>query len=568
MLQELSIKNFAIIENLQISFEEGMTVLTGETGAGKSIIIDAVGLLAGGRGSSDLIRYGEEKTVLQGLFTMPTSPALLELLEKYGVDHEEEENQILLQRELTRNGKNVSRVNGTIVTVTALREIGEFLIDIHGQSEHQELMDSHKHLPLLDRFAGAAIKNDRDAYLSLYSEYQSAKRELERLLSDEKENVQRLDLLRFQIDEIEKAQLEDDEEEEKLIEERNMLANYQKIMQALTSAYDALQGEDGVGLDAVGSSMVALEKIQSINASYGSIYTSMSEAYYQLQDASSAIRDEIDSLSYDEGRLNEIELRLEVLHQLKRKYGSSIAEVKEYYQSIAEELDRIENRESYTEKLTARYQKVKKALLEAGQQLSKKRREVASKLEKEIQTQLKELYMEKAQFQVAFKEGEGKKIRPDGIDLVEFYISTNIGEPAKPLAKIASGGELSRMMLAMKTIFTQTQGITSIIFDEVDTGVSGRVAQAIANKIHLVARHSQVLCITHLPQVAAMADHHLFIQKEVSANRTLTHVSPMQPEERVEEIARMITGTEITELSLAHAHELLDLAKKEKAHGS
>lgn len=564
MLQELSIKNFAIIENLQISFEEGMTVLTGETGAGKSIIIDAVGLLAGGRGSSDLIRYGEEKTVLQGLFTMPSSPALLETMEKYGIDNEEAENQILLQRELSRSGKNIARVNGTIVTVTALREIGDFLIDIHGQNEHQELMDPHRHLLLLDRFAGSAVKAERDAYQVLYSEYQTAKRELERLLSDEKENVQRLDLLRFQIDEIEKAQLDDNEEEEKLVEERNMLANYQKIMQALTTAYDALQGEDGVGLDAVGTSMVALEKIQTINAAYDSIYTSMSEAYYQLQDVSSAIRDEIDSLSYDEGRLNEIELRLEVLHQLKRKYGSSIAEIKEYYQTIADELDRIENRESYTEKLTARYQKVKKSLLEAGQKLRQKRQEAAGQLEAEIQTQLKELYMEKAHFQVAFKESEDKKFRPDGIDVVEFYISTNVGEPAKPLARIASGGELSRMMLAMKTIFTQTQGITSIIFDEVDTGVSGRVAQAIANKIHLVARHSQVLCITHLPQVAAMADHHLLIQKEVAENRTLTHVSRMQPEERVQEIARMITGTEITELSQAHAHELLDLAKKEK----
>lgn len=559
MLQELSIKNFAIIDSLRIGFEGGMTVLTGETGAGKSIIIDAVGLLAGGRGSTDLIRHGEDKTVLQGLFTFPKSSNLKERLETYGIDYDDD--QILLQRELSRNGKNVARVNGSIVTVSILREIASHLIDIHGQNEHQELMNAQNHLYLLDQFADELTKKQLIRYQADYDAYKQAKEELERLQSDEQENIQRIDLLTFQIDEIEQAKLIDNEEDS-LLEERSLLANYQRILEGLTNAYRSLQGEEGsAAIDQIGFGMESLERIQDFSPAYAGFYSSVSEAYYQLEDVIASIRNEVDDLSYDEGRLNEIELRLEVIHQLKRKYGASILEIKAYYEKIVLELDMISNKESYIARLTKEFNQAKETVEKTGQILSTMRHKVAKKLEADVENQLKELYMEKATFKVHFNETAGT-IYSDGLDHVEFYIATNVGEPLKPLTKVASGGELSRMMLALKTIFTQTQGITSIIFDEVDTGVSGRVAQAIANKIHVVAAHSQVLCISHLPQVAAMADHHFYIEKEVTDNRTLTHINAIDTDKRTMEIARMLAGSDITELSIAHAKELLDLAKQ------
>lgn len=563
MLQELSIKNFAIIEDLQVSFDEGMTVLTGETGAGKSIIIDAVGLLAGGRGSYDMIRYGEKKTVIQGLFTMPQNTNTAEILEDYGI--ESDDNQILLQREVSRNGKNVSRVNGTIVTVSVLREVGETLIDIHGQNEHQELMDPQKHINLLDQFAGPELKKIKDGYRLAYEKYMQVRKQLIQLKSDEKENAQRIDLLSFQIKEIEQAKLKDEQEENKLDDERNLLVNFQKVTQSLTTAYDALQNSEENGIDKIGVGMSALDKVKDINPTYQAIAANVSAAYYQLQESAAEILSEIEQMSYDEGRLNEIESRLDTIYQLKRKYGNTIGEILAHYQKIAEELDLIENRESYLEKLNVEYISSKEEVFAIGKQLTVIRKRAAKSLEEQIHLQLKELYMEKVTFQTVFHEKRGKAaIFENGLDDVEFYVATNVGEPIKALSKVASGGELSRMMLAMKAIFTKTQGITSIIFDEVDTGVSGRVAQAIANKIHLVASYSQVLCITHLPQVAAMADHHLYIEKEIIEDRTQTHVHPLFDGERINEVARMLAGTDITELSIAHAKELLDLADSEK----
>lgn len=560
MLQELAIKNFAIIDALTISFDGGMTVLTGETGAGKSIIIDAVGLLAGGRASSDLIRHGENKTVVQGLFEMPDTPYLFDLMNDYGITPDRD--QVVLQRELSNNGKNVTRVNGTLVTVAVLREIASHLIDIHGQNEHQELMNPQKHLYLLDQFGDESLAALLHAYEESYAEYQQIQTERSNLMLDEQQNIQRIDLLTFQINEIEQANLTDDNEEAALIEERNLLANYQRILQGLTTLYAVLQGDEGNVIDQVGIGLEAIQRIESFGKNYQDLATNISESFYQLQDAAATIRNEMDEMSYDEGRLNEIELRLETLKQLKRKYGSTIKEIKAYYEAIVVELDMISNKESYLNQLQKRYDKAYVILIQVGADLTKKRREMGRKLEIEVQNQLKELYMDKATFQVVFKEQEA--IRSNGLHDVEFYIAPNVGEPPKPLAKIASGGELSRMMLAIKTIFTQTQGITSIIFDEVDTGVSGRVAQAIANKIHVVSEHSQVLCITHLAQVAAISDQHFFIEKAVIEERTYTHVEKITGTKRTAEIARMLAGTEITDLSIAHAEELLNLAKKEK----
>lgn len=563
MLQELAIKNFAIIHDLSLSFENGMTVLTGETGAGKSIIIDAVGLLAGGRGSSEFIRHGESKCVLEGLFSLNKEATTFDLLKEYDIDFED--HTVLIQRDIHRNGKNVCRVNGRLVNIATLRLIGETMIDIHGQNEHQELMNPERHLGMLDQFGNETLSRLKADYHQTYLAYQTAKITYEKWQNSEQELAQRMDMLAYQTNDIELAELVVGEDD-LLEEEKNLLVNYQRIVGALSVSYDALQGEEGSGIDLIGSAMTEMSGIEEIDGKYKQISESISNSYFQLQEAASDILKEMDQLAYDEKRLNEIEKRLELIHQMKRKYGDSLAEIMNYYEKITIELSQIKNREDHIYTLTTELKELSEQLTKKGQVLSKKRQEVAKGLEISIHEQLKELYMEKVIFEVRFlsKETNGKSFNENGIDQVEFYIATNPGEPLKPLAKVASGGELSRMMLAMKTIFSKNLGITSIIFDEVDTGVSGRVAQAIANKIYLVAVHSQVLCITHLPQVAAMADHHLFISKTVVGERTETHVDLLKKSAKVQEIARMLAGTEITKLTLEHAKELLELAKTEK----
>lgn len=564
MLQELTIKDFAIIQNLNLSFNSGMTVLTGETGAGKSIIIDAVGLLAGGRGSSEFIRHGAAKCVLEALFSLDGNSLTYELLKAYDIDSEED--SVIIQRDIHRSGKNICRINGRLVTIATLRLIGESIIDIHGQNEHQELMNPERHLSMLDHFGDKELIALKKDFQETYIQYKKVEKAYEKWQNGEQALAQRLDMLQYQTNEIEMAELLDGEEEE-LLEEKNLLSNYQKIMSALSLSYDALQGDEVNGIDLVGNAMTDMSSLETIDEKYKTLSEAISSSYFQLQEAASDILREIDQMAYDEDRLNDIEKRLEIIKQLKRKYGESIAGIKGYYEKISAELDQIMNRENHLTNMTKELAVLSKKLINKGSQLSIKRRTVAKDIERSIHEQLQELYMEKVVFEVQFfkpiKEFLSEEARESGFDVIEFYIATNMGEPLKPLAKVASGGELSRMMLAMKTIFSRSQGITSIIFDEVDTGVSGRVAQAIANKIYMVAVHSQVLCITHLPQVAAMADNHLYISKSVENDRTKTHVNALETSEKIEEIARMLAGTEITKLTLEHAKELTVLAKIE-----
>lgn len=565
MLQELTIKDFAIIQDLNLSFNRGMTVLTGETGAGKSIIIDAVGLLAGGRGSSEFIRHGATKCVLEALFSLDGNPGTYELLKTYGIDSDED--TVIIQRDIHRSGKSVCRINGRLVTITILRLIGESIIDIHGQNEHQELMNPERHLSMLDQFGDKELFLLKKSYQETYTRYRQVKKAYDKWQNGEQELAQRLDMLQYQTNEIEMAELLDGEEEE-LLEEKNLLLNYQKIMSALSISYDVLQGDDVNGIDLIGNAMTEMSSLEDIDDKFKNLSEAISSSYFQLQEAASDILRELDQMAYDEDRLNEIEKRLEIIKQLKRKYGDSIGEIKSYYEKIAAELEQILNRENHLTNMTDELARLSEELVKRGSQLSKKRRKVAKDIEQSIHEQLKELYMEKVVFEVQFFKTvatfSSEGAHESGFDEVEFYIATNMGEPLKPLAKVASGGELSRMMLAMKTIFSKSQGITSIIFDEVDTGVSGRVAQAIANKIYMVAVHSQVLCITHLPQVAAMADNHLYISKSIENDRTKTHVNALETAEKIEEIARMLAGTEITKLTLEHAKELTVLAKTER----
>ena len=555
MLQELSIKDFAIIDEIQISFQPKMTVLTGETGAGKSIIIDALGLLAGGRGSTEFIRKGEKKAVIQGLFTLPREANTYNILEEYGIDSED--GQIILQRDLYRGGRNICRINGMMVNLATLRKVGETLIDIHGQNEHQELMKPENHIDLLDEY-DKKTSELRNQYQVVYQNYRKLKLSMEKKEADEKAWAQRLDMLNFQVKEIEEAGLKINEEDE-LVEEKNKLDNFQAIHDALELSYQILSGEKIDVVGNLGNAMNELSDVSDLSENLQEINTKISDAFYSLEDVARDISDELDSMEWNGERLNEIEERLELIHQLKRKYGDTIEDILHYHSRIVKELREMENAEQNSEKQERQLSEALEKVKELAIKLSKQRKKSAKKLEKMIHEQLSALYMDKAVFEVKFLNNS--KLYSKGIDKVEFYIQTNPGEEMGPLAKIASGGELSRIMLALKTIFSQKMGVTSIIFDEVDTGVSGRVAQAIAEKISQISNNSQVLCITHLPQVAAIADNHYYISKSVNDGRTETSLKELDEKQKIREIARMLSGSEITELTLKHAEELIKMSK-------
>ncbi len=561
MLYELTIRNFAIIEQLDVSFEKGLTVLTGETGAGKSIIIDAVQLLAGGRGSSGFIRHGEEKAELEGLFLIedPNHP-VYETLENFGIEVEDE--AILLRRDMSTNGKSVCRINGKLVTIAIMREVGSQLIDIHGQHENQELMHERRHIHLLDQFAGEKIKEAYANYTEIYTKYTKLKRKLETATENEQQVAQRIDLYSFQLNEIDQAQLTIGEEEA-LEDEQRKLQNFNRLYERLHTAYEAISS-DGHALDWVGAAMSDLEDASNVDQSLKSQYEAVTDSFYALQETGHALKTVIDDLEFDPRRLDEVETRLALFISLKRKYGQSIEEILLYRDKIADELDQLVNRDERLHAEQMKFAQIMKDLEVEAEELSILRIEAAKQLEYAIMEQLAQLHMGKASFKVMITQKKANEFDATGYDDVAFHIATNVGEPLKPLVAVASGGELSRLMLALKTIFSKHQGVTSIIFDEVDTGVSGRVAQAIAEKIAMVARHSQVLCISHLPQVAAMADQHYLIKKEVKNERTMTSIENVHDRERTNELSRMLSGAETTELTLKHADELLALAAERK----
>lgn len=559
MLQELSIQNFAIIPKLNISFEPGMTVLTGETGAGKSIIIDAVGLLTGGRGSQDYIRQGADKAVLQGLIDVEPNEALQSVLESLSILLED--NQLLIHRELHRNGRNVIRVNNVLVNATALKSLGRHLVDIHGQNEHQALMQPEQHLGLLDEFAQKKLQPVQAAYQNAFKKYQQLNDAYHKRQADEQAWAQRLDMLSFQSNELNEANLVVGEEEE-LETEYQELSNFQDVLTALSKAYEALEGEwENNGLETVGTAVSELEDIEELAPRYTKLTESVRGAYYELQEAASEILNVRDNLAFDEERLRYVDDRLNLIRSLEKKYGATITDVLKHQQQVDEELMQMGGNEENAAALADQLDAAKQTAQQLAQQMHDIRSDAAVVLTDQIHEQLKDLYMDKAIFSVKFMK---QKLSLTGQDGVEFYIQTNLGESAKPLAKIASGGELSRMMLAMKTIFSREQGITSIIFDEVDTGVSGRVAQAIAEKIAVIGRYSQVLTITHLPQVAAIADHHFFIEKQVIDKRTETSVRQLAKDQRIDELARMLSGNELTTAAKENARDLLKRAHTHK----
>ena len=559
MLQELTIDNLAIIKHLSLDFSDQMTVLTGETGAGKSIIIDAVGLLAGGRGSQEYIRRGVDKLSLQGQFALPQDPEFDHLLDSLGIDHED--GILIISREIYRRGRNVIRVNGQLINTATLRQIGSRLVDIQGQNEHQLLLQPEMHLGMLDQFAHNEVQELLTRYQNEYQDYVKLKAAVSKKQNNEQQWAQRLDMLRYQVNEIAEANLKADEEEQ-LTSERDRLEHFQQINNALQQAVTVFNGGDqGAVLDQIATVMSSINEIAEFDGAYDSLSKSLNDAYYALQDVATEASQQLDLLEFDDNRLSEIDQRLTMIGDLEHKYGDSVKDVLDYYDQIKQELDSMEEAADSNSDLEERLSTAEEKLIKTGQQLSQVRQQAAHRLTKLVHQQLKELYMDKAVFEVHFAKQSRVHFTPTGIDEVEFYIQTNPGETMGPLARIASGGELSRVMLALKTIFAQNEGVTSIIFDEVDTGVSGRVAQAIADKIKVIANKSQVLCITHLPQVAAVAQHHFLIQKHVKDERTTTMVTILSDKERVNELARMLSGEKVTKLTKEHAEELLKMAQ-------
>ncbi|UOY93940.1 DNA repair protein RecN [Ectobacillus sp. JY-23] len=568
MLSELSIKNFAIIEALNISFEKGLTVLSGETGAGKSIIIDAIHLLVGGRGSAEFVRYETEKAEIEGLFYLDDEQhPCIEKLQEFDIDVSD--GMMILKRDISATGKSTCRINGKLVTLSMLKDIGKTLVDIHGQHETQDLMSEDRHMFLLDSFNNDAVSKQLERYRSYFEQYEQTKRKLNSLTNNEQQMAHRLDLIQFQLEEIRRADLQVGEDEE-LLEERVKISNFEKIYKSLSDAYRSLAGDD-CGLDHVRHAMNEVEAVSDLDTSLQGIHESVANSYYLLEDMTYQLREKLDMMEYDPARLDYIETRLNEIRTLKRKYGESVQDILMYADKIEEEIATIENKDIHIEATRKQLKQLEEQAMTEAMKLSDLRHSLAVHLTEAIHKELQELYMAKTTFKIMLDkqlggvddpvvDGVSIRLTSTGYDQVEFYISTNPGEPLKPLSKVASGGELSRIILALKSIFSKHQGVTSVIFDEVDTGVSGRVAQAIAEKIYRVSIGSQVLCITHLPQVASMADTHLFIRKQIEDNRTKTSVAKLKDEEKVIEIARMISGVEITDVTTQHARELLQQA--------
>ena len=555
MLLEISIKNFAIIEAISLNFEKGMTVLTGETGAGKSIIIDAMNMMLGARATTDVIRHGAPKAEIEGLFSVENSHALQMIFDEQGIELGDE---IIIRREILQNGRSVSRVNGQMVNLSVLRSIGQYLVDIHGQHDQEELMRPQLHIQMLDGFGDADFLELKQAYQTNFDAYRKMRKQLLEIKKNQEEHKARIEMLEFQMAEIESASLQPGEDL-KLNQERDKLLNHKNIADTLTNAYTMLDNEEFSSLANVRSAMNDMESLEEYDVEYREISTSLSESYYVLEDVTKRLEDIIEDLDFDGNRLMQIESRLDLIHAITRKYGGNVDDVLMYFAKITEEYNLLTGNHLSSDDMEVELKKLEVSLVDLATKLASARHNLAQQLEIEIQQELKDLYMDKARFQVQFTKG---KFTREGNESVEFYISTNPGEDFKPLVKVASGGELSRLMLAIKSAFSRKEGKTSIVFDEVDTGVSGRVAQAIAQKIHKIGQNGQVLAISHLPQVIAIADYQFFIEKISNDHSTVSTVRLLTVEERVEEVAKMLAGENVTEAALSQARELLQSKEK------
>ena len=546
MLSLLHIENIAVIESADISFDKGFNVLTGETGAGKSIVIDAISAILGERAYRDMIRTGTAKASVRAVFT--DVPEVSWFAEN-GVDYDPE---TVIQREIHLDGKNICRVNGSLVSVSILRKLGIQLINIHGQHDSASLFDEDNHLTFLDAFGDNGEL--RAEYAEKYEAVAKLRREIDRMTMDEGEKLRRMETLKYQIAEIEKADLEAGEDE-RLEERRKILQNAEKLSNGMETAVECLYGGENDGASGLlAQAEYALARLSKFSDTFSDLHDRVADLMYQVQDVAEEVRDARDDLSYSAEELDQIESRLDVIHKLRRKYGVTCEDILTYLDKAKKELDDIEFADDHLERLKKNLKKAEKSAWEAAKNLRKNRQETAESMSARILTELSQLDMPRVQFQCNFTETD---LTPNGADAVAFYMSANAGEALKPMSKVASGGELARIMLAMKNVLAEKDQVNTLIFDEVDTGVSGRAAQKVAEKLRTVAAHKQVLCVTHLPQLAALANTHLLIAKSERDGRTYTSVTPLDIEGRKRELARIIGGTNITETTLKSAEEML-----------
>lgn len=563
MLLQLDIRNIALIDKLSLEIAPGLNVLTGETGAGKSIIIDSINAVLGERVTKDIIRNGKDKAFIEAIFELENKN-IDDILEQLGI--EAEEGNIIISREICYSGKNTCRINGRLVNVSVLKQVGELLLDIHGQHDNQSLLKTETHIELLDAFGGETIEKLKADYLMIFMQYKSIKSKLQGIIGDKGEIARKMDMLKFQVDEIRNAKLKKGEDED-INKQRQVLANSEKIMNSIICSYELLN-EDDNGKSALYNLNKALQELSNIikyDESLLPISEKLESIIYQLEDICEDLRAKREEVEFNPDTLSNIDERLDIISRLKRKYGSTLEEVLEFLRKSQNEYDELLQSESLIEDLNKQLTALVQKLSDSAVILHLERQKSALILEKNITAELENLEMKNSSFKVNLLLNEDEKhFTKNGLNTAEFLISSNIGEPLKPLSKIASGGEMSRIMLAIKTILANIDEIPTLIFDEIDTGISGKAAQKVGEKLSYISKNHQVLCVTHLSQLACMADNHLLIEKNSNGENTFTTVKYLNRKGRIEEVARIIGGSDITTLATAHAEELITAAEKFK----
>ena len=561
MLVELDIQNFAIIKSLKIKFQPQMTVLIGETGAGKSILIDALSLLLGHRAQKEMVRSGQSKAVVTGLFTLQDEEMreVEQIAADYGLPMDGDD--LIISREISSKGRNVIRINGQLTTITALAKIGEYLVDIHGQNDQQMLMDQSRQIDLVDEYAGKDFKPLLGKYQAEYQTWQSLNQRLEHLRRDSRELAQRQDILQFQVEELTQADLTDEQEDQNLEDEFNKLNNYQKIAESANFMIQLFDDDEHGLTSLLGDAQGTAEDLADLDKDFKNVAQSITDGVYSLSDARSELGDIMDSLEFDEERYQYVQNRLDLLNNLKKKYGPSLADVFDFYAKVSKELRQFETGGLDEEELVKQIAAVEEKMSVMAADLHQARESTALKLEEAIKHELADLYMDKARFSIRFAKTDNFTVK--GIDDLAFYIAPNPGEELMPLVKIVSGGEQSRLILALKAIFSRVEPVGTMVFDEIDTGVSGRVAAAIGKKMHAIAGQKQVIAITHSPQVAASADHRFAIAKQVEAGETFTQVKELDEDSSVKMIAQMMAGANVSEAAEQNAADLIASQRKQ-----
>ena len=561
MLVELDIKNFAIIKALKVRFQENMTVLIGETGAGKSIIIDAVSLLMGSRSQKEMIRSGEKKAVITGLFDIDhESKKIAAICEKYGIP--DADKQLIISREIAAKGRNIVRINGQLTTINVLKELGNFLVDIHGQNDQQILMDQDRQIDLVDNYAPVEFKEELHLYQDNFKKWQKLTSQINHLHKDAQELAQKQDILSFQNDELSKADLQDPHEDDQLEEEYNELNNYQKIVDTANYLMQLYDDEDHGIETLLGNAQGAASELTEYGAKFKDIARTIDDGVFALSDARSDLSNVLDEMDFDEERFQYVSNRLDLLNSLKKKYGPSLEDVFAFYAKIQKELSQYETGGLDEEKLQKQLKVLEEKLKTEAQNLHETRKKVAATLESKIKQELADLYMAKARFRIDFSTT--KTFSNKGTDNIVFLIAPNPGEELMPLVKIVSGGEQSRLILALKAIFSKVEPVGTMIFDEIDTGVSGRVSAAIGQKLHSIGENKQVIAITHSPQVAAASDQKYLVAKKVEDGATYTQIGPLTQEETVTAIAEMMAGSDVTQAAKQNAKDLMKSFKRKK----